>query len=138
MSPLVKNGAKVLVDFNKPFPYYIGEVVVFFQGKKLVVHRILNARQTAGQKLYLLKGDNNRKTDGWIKGKQIIGRVSKIVYPSYQISLTGRRAIILQYIFVLYSYLTKHVNLREGKLQFFFKLIYRVIFLLHSKTPVKN
>ena len=134
MTPLIKNGSKVVVDFKSALPYRLGEIVVFLLRKKLVVHRVLKVRRTMRGNEYLLKGDNNPMADGWFKEKYLLGRVKRVIYPSHQVVFTDKKAAILRYVFVLYSYLTGLRNVREGWLKIFFRPLYHFIFFLHSKT----
>ncbi len=43
----------------------IFDIVVYFNGKDYVVHRIVDIKELNGEKFYLLKGDNNLVTDGF-------------------------------------------------------------------------
>ena len=89
MMPLIAPGAKIILDMSPKQSYKAGDIAAYLgYGGNIVVHRILGAALTpSGRKQYLLKGDHNKGLDRYIDEKHLLGKVQKIVYPSYDIDL---------------------------------------------------
>lgn len=75
MSPFIKDGDIITVS-PLSGPPKLGDVVaiIYPEIEKLFVHRVAGKRKN----LYLIKGDNTCKIDGFIPDKNIIGRVTKV------------------------------------------------------------
>ncbi len=101
MHPLIKNGAKVIINFHFS-NLTIGDIVVFLKDDKFIAHRLIKKRQG----LLFTKGDNVSHMDAPLREEQILGKVEKVVYPDYIIDLRTTKNKIFRYFFVLYSYLT--------------------------------
>lgn len=68
-----------------------GEVLVFYKGNMIVVHRIIKKYSIYDEVVYQTKGDANEKPDNWIvKEEDIIGtvkfRVPLIAWPSVKLN----------------------------------------------------
>lgn len=128
MVPLINPKGRLVVDFDKK-KFQLGDVVIFQGRDQLIAHRIIRSKIIRSQKLFLLKGDNNSRFDGWFNSQKILGRVEKIIYPDYVIDLTTRKNKILKYLFISYSYLNYCLpfffNLHKLYKVPFFKRIYR-------------
>lgn len=88
--PLIMSEATILLDTHSKQHYRVGDVVAYIgSGGSSTVHRIIFSMTTAsGHRRYLLKGDHNCGSDGFIDAQYIFGKVQKVVYLSYEIDLT--------------------------------------------------
>ncbi len=82
MSPFIRDG-DVLTISAIASPLCVGDVVAFISTDRtnLVVHRIVQL-SSAG---YCIKGDNNRRADGWIEASSILGRVVRVEHRDRQV-----------------------------------------------------
>lgn len=89
MEPLIKSGANISLDISSKQTYKTGDIVAYIgYGNNIVVHRVLLAElASCGNQQYLLKGDHNSGTDRRIGARHLLGKVQKIVHPSYAIDL---------------------------------------------------
>lgn len=77
MSPFIRNESTLTL---KPLPktqsLRNGDIVAtaLHDQKRIIIHRIVKSSSPQ----YLIKGDNNKTTDGWFNKKNIIGIVEKI------------------------------------------------------------
>ena len=76
MAHLIKPGDDLLVNCQNR-NYHVGNIVIYYQKSKLVVHRIIKIKKNQ----FLLKGDNRLFADGWFEAKIILGLVEKIFSP---------------------------------------------------------
>lgn len=76
MLPLLRIGDKVLVQSAKPDNIKIGDIVVFKDNDKLVVHRVIQ-KYESDKLSFLQKGDNTRISE-IISGEEIVGKVTAI------------------------------------------------------------
>jgi len=124
MAPLIKPGDDLLVNCQNR-NYHVGNIVIYYQKSKLVVHRIIKIKKNQ----FLLKGDNRLFADGWFEAKIILGLVEKIFSPKYEIDLTTRKNKISAYLFTFYSlsnqYFNFLLNLRKLYKIPFLKKIYK-------------
>ncbi len=103
MSPLIKEGCELVVDFNKQQDYFLNDIVIFFWKKKLSAHRIVQVVRKGSKKYFILKGDNNPRIDNRFLKSQLNGKVTKIVYPTYEIDLQNNKIKMVNYLLLLYS-----------------------------------
>jgi signal peptidase I len=137
MVPLIKSGTSVQVDFrNTASSPRIGEIVVFLIHHRLVIHRVVAIWGTGKKKKFLLKGDNSRKSDGWIEKRAILGKVKKIKHARQEIILTNTRSYLFNYVFLAYSLSTGIFNIHGGVLKSLFRPLYQGIMFLYSKTSI--
>lgn len=90
MAPLIRLGAKITLDISPNQTYRAGDIVAYigYRGN-IVAHRVLlSALTPTGYQQYLTKGDYNCGSDRYIDEQHLLGKVQKIVYPSYTIDLT--------------------------------------------------
>lgn len=78
MEPLIPVGSAVYVEPVKPAEIGVGEVIAFYSGGSVVVHRVVENR--AAQKEFVTKGDANEGADIRAAGyTEVVGRVSRHV-----------------------------------------------------------
>lgn len=89
MTPLITSAANLMLDISPNQIYRPGDIVAYIgYAKNIVVHRVLFVESASfGNQRYLLKGDHNSGTDRRIGARHLLGKVQKIVYPSYTIDL---------------------------------------------------
>src|SRR3989344_7750742 len=91
MEPQIKHGCKILVQLGDDLEYRIGDIVVVILRNTLVAHRIIKSKRKNSSYEFLLKGDNNKRADGFISRKALIGKLEKIIYPDYVIELNNKK-----------------------------------------------
>ncbi|MBU1340344.1 MAG: hypothetical protein KKE44_21295 [Proteobacteria bacterium] len=77
MSPFIRHESLLtLKPFDVSQQPRFGDVVsvAVHKHKKIIIHRIISVKPPD----YLLKGDNNKVSDGWFHKKDILGLVEKI------------------------------------------------------------
>lgn len=109
MTPFIKPKDKVLVAPKKRYKF--GDVIVFQNGSRLIIHRIL----VRGNKKIFTKGDHNFQGDGWVKKKDVLGRVESINGILTQISF-------LDYLITSFSFLIAVIT--YGPKQVYYKTLY--------------
>jgi signal peptidase I len=78
MEPYIETGDVLIVQRNNSpsFSVNIGDIVAFRDNTgRIIAHRIVGMRND----MYLVKGDNVEKPDGYIKYEDIIGKVVDVV-----------------------------------------------------------
>lgn len=73
MSPILKIGDKVLVKYISPKWIHFGDIIVFKENDKFIVHRVIRKRLSRDKLIFLEKGDNNRFAS-WIDAEKVIGK----------------------------------------------------------------
>ena len=68
-----------------------GDILVYYKGNMIVVHRIETIYSVYGENVYQTKGDNNENIDNWlVEEKDIIGvveqRIPLIAWPSVKLN----------------------------------------------------
>lgn len=76
-----------LIHFTPHPPHHIGDILLFDDGQRLIVHR-LHAREDGA---YVTKGDNCRFPDAPVSADSILGRVTTIVRDGRLIPVNRRR-----------------------------------------------
>ena len=74
MLPLIQDGDQALVRHGVS-GIQCGDLVVFRQQGKMVVHRVLQINPQANGPTFLIKGDNNLSVDPPVEAEEIVGRV---------------------------------------------------------------
>ena len=77
MRPLIQPGDQVLIKHGH-INVRRGDVIVFLQEEKMVVHRLLRICKDGSKTIFITKGDNTSYLDSPISAHQVIGRVLKI------------------------------------------------------------
>lgn len=74
MLPVLKDGDVIAVDLiGRETRLAKGDIVAFWSGNKIVVHRIIGLTQANSHLFVKTKGDNNRVDDGYHLANNIIG-----------------------------------------------------------------
>jgi len=103
MSPLINKQSLLYVDFDYRGLYKLGDIAIFWIGNKMVAHRVICIRRKTKSKLFLFKGDHNRRCDGWIHENNLFGKVISIKGRNYDIDLHSRKNRAFAIIFTCYS-----------------------------------
>jgi len=128
MLPLLRIGDRVLVESVSPENIKFGDIIVFKDLDKMVVHRVIQIYKD-GSKSFLQKGDNARIAEIVI-GENIIGRVTAVQRGTKVISLNFWIWKTYNYILTFISwssYSHKPENLVLRKIA---KLFYKIIKML--------
>ncbi len=102
MYPVLRHGVQVIVEPVAYDELSIGDMVVFYDGRGLVCHRLI--RKT-NRRCYF-KGDTNIWADPPVAWSQVLGRVTHIEAVRYiDIDSQRRRAVLIarfSYLYALY------------------------------------
>lgn len=104
MAPLIRIGDKVKVRTTSTEAIGFGDIIVFREEEKLVIHRIVAKRKFERQIFFLQKGDRS-SLPYRIPAECILGKVSEIHKPSRCIRLNSRKGRFLNFILAVRSYL---------------------------------
>lgn len=96
MEPLINQGDRLFIQ-KKTNNLKIGEIIVFFQNKKIVCHRIIKLRG----EWVITKGDNLAFQDNPQKKKSIIGIIRLIKGKNYYIDTQSKVYEIVSFLFTL-------------------------------------
>lgn len=90
MTPFIESGARIILDMSPKHVYRTGDIVAYIGSKgSLVVHRIIYLPSSSSVRgTYMLKGDHNKGADRYVYPRRIVGKVQRIVYPSYTIDVS--------------------------------------------------
>lgn len=102
MKPVINPGDKVFIEKAKIKNIKVGEIVVFYQNKKLVAHRVTRIKN----KHIITKGDNSFFFDRPLKQNEVLGKVVKIEGKYGILNLSSRIAKIFMYWFLFHSLVT--------------------------------
>ncbi len=94
MLPLVNRG-DLLVTYM-PSEFRVGDIVVYRVETfgYPIVHRIVRIEERDGEKVYVMKGDNNPNEDPWMVGKgNIVGKVA------FSVPLVGTPRLLIFRLF---------------------------------------
>lgn len=111
MHPLIKEGEKLLVEFDPISIISIGEIVVFLKNKKMVAHRIVGIKKTKRGNRFILKGDNLPHSKEILPRELILGKTTKIIRPDYTTNLKQPKFKLINRFFLLYSLLNERLPL---------------------------
>jgi hypothetical protein len=78
MAPVIRDGAIVTITATHPCNLVIGDIVAYFVGDNLFVHRLIERLDG----LLRMKGDNANAMVHEVAEKEIIGRIELIENPS--------------------------------------------------------
>jgi len=77
MRPTFDDDALIVTE---PENLQVGDIVVYSNGERLIVHRIVGVEVSKGEMFYRLKGDNNFLDDGLFPESAIKWKVVGILY----------------------------------------------------------
>lgn len=108
MIPLIKSGATIVFDTHPSQYYKAGDIVAYIDKRGgYPAHRIIRSTGTSsGGRQYLLKGDYNFMPDGYVDEKYVLGKVQKIIYPSYDIDLTAPLSLYISRLIACFGEIT--------------------------------
>jgi len=87
MRPLIQRGDKITIALMDPARLRIGDLMAFWDGTAVVIHRLIKRRRTADGQRYCEKGDELASWH-WIDGDRALGRVVIVHRAAGQIDLT--------------------------------------------------
>jgi len=122
MVPTIKGGASILVRHIEPSELFLGDIAVFWTGKGMLVHRVIDIKQQEGIHHFTLKGDGVVKTEVLL-GDFLLGKVDEIQFEGKKIGLEGKFWRSMNYLFgnfwrwnfIFSQYLGKLETLTLGK-----------------------
>lgn len=104
MTPLINPGDNLFIKKVKKEDISIGDIVVFYNEKKCISHRVLYKKENA----LLVKGDNVPFADKLINPSEILGKIAKIEGKYGVIYLEGRVSRLIQCYFLFRSAILLH------------------------------
>lgn len=105
MAPLIRIGDKVKVRTTSAEAVVFGDIIVFREEEKLVVHRVVAKGKFDSQTFFLQKGDRS-SSPFRIPAERVLGKVFEIHKPSRCILLNNRKGRFLNLLLAVHSYLT--------------------------------
>jgi hypothetical protein len=104
MFPILRNGMRVEVQPVAFDELRVGDLVVFYDGRGIVCHRLLRR----ANRLCYLKGDTNLWADPPVVWSQVLGRVNRLIDDDFRIHAIDtprhrRRAALLARFSYLYA-----------------------------------
>lgn len=81
MYPTLRHGMRIVVQPAAYDELMIGDLVVFYDGRGIVCHRLLRK----AQRLCYLKGDTNLWSDPPVVWSQVLGRVTHLIDDDFRI-----------------------------------------------------
>lgn len=105
MAPLIRIGDKVKVKTTSTEAIGFGDIIVYREEEKLVVHRVVAKGEFDRQPFFLQKGDRS-SFPFRIPAECVLGKVSEIHKPSRCIRLNSRKGRFLNLLLAVRSYLT--------------------------------
>jgi signal peptidase I len=93
MSPIIEVGNTVKISRVEPSNVRIGDIVAFFEGHNVVVHRVID-KTWANQRFSFRHRGDSGASSGIVPDQNLIGRVTAIEKEGREISLDSRRHII--------------------------------------------
>lgn len=116
MVPLIPIGSKILIKHISSCNIYLGDIIVFKNGDKLIVHRIFGKYQN-GEDTFFLQGGDNYSQPSKMHKNAIMGKVLGIHRNSGLIRMDNFRGRLLNIYFTLVSI----IKYRISKLLFHIK-----------------
>ena len=104
MAPLITVGDRIRVEATPPEVIRFGHIVVFREGEKLVVHRVVATGKCDRECVFLQKGDCY-SLPRRIPASQVLGKVSEVHKLSRRIRLESPRGRFLNLLLAMRSYL---------------------------------
>jgi signal peptidase I len=127
MMPLLQVGDKVLVHAVKPTDIRFGDIIVFKNPDKLIVHRVIGK---ADSSTYLQKGDN-ATTAEIVSSADVLGKAIAIQKGKRIIQLNNRKWKFINLALTLFSCSVYHLKPQNPALKQIARLFYdkaKVIF----------
>jgi hypothetical protein len=93
MSPTIISGEAVTIEPVKAAEVRRGEIILYRSERGFIAHRVLAIEESAGEKIFQVKGDGCATRDYPVRAGQILGRAVCVERGKRRIRLTGRRAI---------------------------------------------
>lgn len=89
MEPHLRAGDVVIVERSSPEDIHLGDVILFHQSTKQVVHRVIEISHTKGTLEFVTQGDANNRPDDPVAARDVAGkaivRIPKIGWLSLQL-----------------------------------------------------
>jgi signal peptidase I len=108
MMPLLRTGDEVLIQSVNPNNIRPGDIIVFKDPDKLIVHRVIR-RYDSGSPTFLQKGDSTTAAE-IIRSEDIIGKVIAVRKGSKIICLNDGIWKVVNHILTLFSSLVYHLK----------------------------
>ena len=125
MIPLLQIGDKVLIHSVKPAEIRLGNIIVFKNSDKLIVHRVIRNYNSLS---FLQKGDNTTTAE-IVSSKDVIGKVIAILKGTRIFYLNGGIWKFINLILTFFSclvYYFKHGNrIVKRIMKLFFIVVYK-------------
>ncbi len=86
MRPFIKDGDMLSIKPLKATEVQIGDVILFWQGGRILVHRVVKRHIENGVML-IAKGDSHLRPDGPVHPDQLLGKVTSVEREGKRISL---------------------------------------------------
>jgi signal peptidase I len=122
MSPMIRSGDQVLVERTGYDNLRFGDIIVFKNDKRLIVHRIIGKREVGGEYYLLEKGDAVLQSS-LVPPKQIIGRVVNIRKQGKTILVISGFGRLFQLILACISYTSLRLSVMLKNILFWRKHI---------------
>ena len=142
MYPTIKIGDQVLVEKVRPDEVRFGDIIVFRQNRRLVIHRVIGKSEHGGQFHFLEKGDANLQSS-LVSAEDIIGKVIIIRSQARTLNTTSGVGRLLQLILACISYSSVYLRrifkgrfVRE-KPVFYYSTMYNDFFLLLQRITLR-
>lgn len=117
MIPLINPGDIVFFNKVKESDIAVGDIVAFYDGKKLIIHRVIAKEKDK----ILAKGDNVSAPDSPLEESDILGKVIRIDGKYGVINLEERNVRFFQLYFLFRSLILLNISI-------FNKLLLRLFF----------
>ena len=89
MAPLIKTGDSVSIRLMDVKMLKTGDIFAFWEGKNIVVHRVIKKEQAKGGWRICQRGDNLSRWS-WIHGSKVLGKVEEIYGGGRRLDMTCR------------------------------------------------
>jgi hypothetical protein len=110
MAPTAPVGSKVLIKaISDKKGVHFGDIIVFQDGDKLIIHRILCKHRNGEETLYLQGGDNYCQPS-LVKENQVLGKIFAVQQNSQIIELDAFRGRLLNTYFGVVTKTKYHID----------------------------
>ncbi|MDR7666851.1 signal peptidase I [Methanosarcina sp. Z-7115] len=99
MKPLIKNGSNIIIKKANLTKITKGDIILFFDGQRLIAHRVIRKSKHDGNTKFIVKGDSTLHFDKPVYSKDILGKVVKIENGSKIINLDNTSGKTINIIF---------------------------------------
>lgn len=103
MAPFLSHNDVVWLRPVAPDRLRLGDVALYRDGSRHVVHRFLRRRWAGGQELLILRGDAMGRNDPPVPASQLLGRVVRLDRGGLRVNLESRRGRLLNLSMVALS-----------------------------------